>query len=343
MSLNIQQDVSLAACHTMACEATSAFFCRVQTEAELLEAVDWAQQKSMPILPLGQGSNVVFSCHYTGLVIQVCLEGVDINPREGGWQVCAAAGENWHKMVRQTVDRGLWGIENLSLIPGTVGAAPIQNIGAYGVELKDCFASLRALNLDTLKFTSFGLTECEFAYRESAYKNRLKGRYIITQVTLNLTEQHTPQLNYGPLQQAFVDDQEVLTPLRISDEVCRVRREKLPDPFDIPNSGSFFKNPILSVSAARDLQQQYPTLPVYPVDDTHVKLAAAWLIDKAGWRGTLDDGVGCYQHQALVLVNPGRRSGAEVVGFANRIQASVCKKFGVTLEMEPQVYPCITL
>ncbi|WP_444944201.1 UDP-N-acetylmuramate dehydrogenase [Microbulbifer sp. ZKSA006] len=337
----IEANIDLQPHNTLAIPANTAFFARVETLDELREALSFAQQKRLPILPLGGGSNIVLTGDFPGLAIQVGLRGLTIAPSGRGGTIEAAAGEGWHRLVMSSVERGMGGLENLALIPGNVGAAPIQNIGAYGVELCDRFCSLQAMEISTGELHQFSASDCEFAYRDSVFKGRLQDQYIITQVNLRLAEDWQPKVSYPALQQ-FIEQQgwdcNSLTPAQIAGAVTDVRNSKLPLPDQIPNAGSFFKNPVVNADIYQSLKAQHPDLVAY-ASGASWKLAAGWLIDRAGWRGRRHEAVGVHHQQALVLVNPGRGSGDAVTGLARAIASDVQDKFGVTLEPEPRYYP----
>ncbi len=250
----------------------------------------------------------------------------------------AEAGEAWHPFVLWTLEHGLCGLENLSLIPGTVGAAPMQNIGAYGVEIKDVFAGLTALDRQTGELRDFSLEECKFAYRDSLFKHEV-GRWLILRVRFALSRVSHLQLDYGPVQQRLAEQGITeATPSDVSRAICSIRREKLPDPAELGNAGSFFKNPLVSQALAAQLQGLYPDLVAYPQADGQMKLAAGWLIDKAGWKGFRDGDAGVHKMQALVLVNYGAATGHDIANLALRIQQDIAERFKVDLEMEPNQY-----
>lgn len=326
--------------NTLASPVSAEFFVSVKDEAELLAAIKFARDKHLPLLVLGGGSNVVLHHDFPGLAIHIQLMGKDlVREDEQFFYVQAAAGENWHELVEYCLDNHYWGLENLALIPGSVGAAPIQNIGAYGVELKDVFSELRALDVNSGLSVTFTHEACQFAYRDSVFKNALLDRYIITSVTLKLSKQPDLKLHYPALQSAlagYSGDQ--LTPELVSQVVCDIRRSKLPDPKQIPNVGSFFKNPIVTQAKFDALQAQHPGIVAYAAGPGYVKLAAGWLIDKAGWKG-VSDGAAVHAQQALVLTNPDGLCGDAVLALAKRIQCSIADQFGVQLEQEPRNYP----
>jgi len=327
--------------NTLAVPAVADWFVSITNDTELREALAWARERSLPLLVLGGGSNLVLRDDFHGLVIHIRSQGKILaaeNEQYVWLQV--AAGENWHQLVEYTLAEGLFGLENLSLIPGSVGAAPIQNIGAYGVELCDVFAELSAMEIASGLSVTFTAESCHFGYRDSIFKNALNGKYIITQVTLKLSREPRLVLDYPALREelkAIPMDQ--LTPEKVSEAVIAIRRSKLPDPANMPNAGSFFKNPIVDGPEYQRLIAAYPDLVAYPQADGHFKLAAAWLIDRAGWRGRQLAGAAVHEYQALVLTNPQRLPGSAVLALAGHIVQSVEEQFGVTLEMEPRVYP----
>lgn len=336
-----QSDVSLQNYNTLAVPARARYFVSLNDSSQLPEALAFALERDLSILVLGGGSNVVLREDFPGLVLHLNWRGRELvdSDAEFYW-LKVAAGENWHQLVLYCLEKSYWGLENLALIPGSVGAAPIQNIGAYGVELKDVFAELEAWEIQSGKSVTFNTEACEFDYRDSVFKNSLRDRYIITSVTFKLRRAPQLVLSYPALKAALPDRPvEEIGPRELAEAVCRLRTEKLPDPTQIPNAGSFFKNPIIELSQFECLQQDYPELVSYPVDDQRVKLAAAWLIDQAGWEGVTQGPVAVHSQQALVLTNSGRAMGSEVLALAEKIQQSVNEKFGVQLEPEPRIYP----
>jgi UDP-N-acetylmuramate dehydrogenase len=337
--LKIEQQVSLQHCNTLALPSFAENFCRVSTESDLCEALAWSRQHRLPITLLGGGSNVVLARDLSGLVIQMAIPGIELVSEEQDQRVVrVGAGENWHQLVLNTIEQGWFGLENLSLIPGLAGAAPIQNIGAYGVELSQHFLSLEAIHLATGEQRVMDASECQFGYRDSIFKHSGRDQYAITAITFVLSSKMDLCLDYPALQKALdgIDESE-LTAKRVSDAVCAVRRSKLPSPEDIPNVGSFFKNPVISKEQAETLRQQYPQLVGYHQVGGCEKLAAGWLVEQAGWKGFKQHGVGVHQQQSLVLVNSGG-TGAALLSLASDIQASVADKFGISLEIEPRVY-----
>jgi UDP-N-acetylmuramate dehydrogenase len=274
------------------------------------------------------------------LVIHLKLRGVKLiqETDEHVW-INFAAGENWHQAVEYCLDNGYYGLENLSLIPGSVGAAPIQNIGAYGVEVKDFITEVSTIEIASGIEVSFLNESCQFSYRESIFKQAFKDQYIITSVTFKLSKIAQPHLTYPALQDYFAgEDLTAITPEQVSQAVIHIRQSKLPDPQHIPNVGSFFKNPIISLELYQKLVSEYSQLPSYPVSDTQRKLPAAWLIDQAGWKGKELNGVVVHHQQALVLTNPKKLTGDVVLLLARAIQDSVKDRFAIDLEIEPRVY-----
>lgn len=323
--------------NTMAVPSIAEYFVRV-SEFEDLDAVRaWlkgSSQHSWSVL--GGGSNVILPAVVSGLVIQNAILGFDvIDEADDCVLVKIGAGEDWHEIVSKCVDYGFWGIENLALIPGTVGAAPIQNIGAYGVELKDCLVELEAYEMASGLMVKFDNVGCRFGYRDSIFKQSRAKQYVITSITLKLSLIPRPNLSYPPLAEQVQSE----SLQAIFDTVCSVRSEKLPDPNHIPNSGSFFKNPIVNTSKLGMLRDRFKvdSVPNFAVGDEGVKVPAAWLIDQAGWKGFSDEGVGVHDRQALVIVNPGRTSAECVLRLAHQIQADILRKTGIELEIEPQV------
>ena len=291
-----------------------------------------------PYMVLGGGSNVLFNTDKTALeILLIETRGIEVLIKNKKTDLIEiAAGENWHNFVLWSIDQGYGGIENLSLIPGTVGAAPIQNIGAYGVELKDVLHSVNVYDIKRQHSFTLHKSECNFAYRESIFKTTHKGKFIITSICLELTkEDHKVKVNYGAISKEL-NDQKITnpTPKQISDTVIKIRSSKLPDPKVLGNGGSFFKNPIVSKAKLNELLEEYEMVPNYPATDDSVKLPAAWLIEKAGWKGKRVGNVGCHKDQALVIVNYGGATGSEIWNHAMNVQDSVLKKYGIKLTPE---------
>ncbi|WP_422465649.1 UDP-N-acetylmuramate dehydrogenase [Endozoicomonas sp. ALC013] len=338
--VKIFDNYSLVERNTLGLPSTARYYAEANTVAELQSALAFARQKQLPVIPLGGGSNVVLGDFLDALVVHVNLKGKTVLSRDQDCvRVRAEAGENWHEFVLWSLDNQAYGLENLSLIPGNVGAAPIQNIGAYGVELTDSFVSLEAMNLESGQVEYFDRQSCRFGYRDSVFKREKRDQYIIVAVTLDLDATLKPNLGYGQLGDLLarrLGDQ-APSALDISRAVCDIRREKLPDPSEVGNAGSFFKNPEVSKSEMDRLKQEYPNIVAYPLGQNW-KLAAGWLIDQAGLKGEREGCVGTYQKQALVLVNHGGATGRDVLSFSRQVQQKVNEKFGVQLEREPRLY-----
>ncbi|WP_334186981.1 UDP-N-acetylmuramate dehydrogenase [Noviherbaspirillum sp.] len=337
--LPLQCDFSLHEHNTFGIRAKANAYIQV-TSADILSEIRLDNSLStLPRLVLGGGSNILLSGDFPGLVLHMCLKGIEIVGRDAqSTYVRAAAGESWHGLVCRTLELGLGGLENLSLIPGSVGAAPIQNIGAYGVELKDCFHALSAFDFDTGNIFTLNRDECDFGYRDSVFKHRLAGQAAILDVTFALPRQWQPNLNYAELEQELaVRGKPDPTARDISDAVVAIRTRKLPDPAVIGNAGSFFKNPVVPAAQRERLLAKHPKLVSYGQPDGSFKLAAGWLIDQCGWKGRRVGNAGVYEKQALVLVNHGGASGRELQDLAKAIQADVLARFGVELEPEPVI------
>lgn len=336
-----QSNVNLQSINTLSVPAIAEFFYQAYSKDDLVQALLWARKNNHEVKVLGGGSNVLLADRVEGLVIQPLLNGVKINASERTEPkvlVTASAGENWHSFVEDCTKKSLYGLENLALIPGNVGSAPIQNIGAYGVELQDIFVGLRALNIESLQVEVFDLERCQFGYRDSVFKHEAEGKYIILEVTFELTREAAVNVQYPALQEwLLAAGVKSATPLDVFNAIVDVRSSKLPDPDKMPNVGSFFKNPIIHKAQFERLQSAFPQVVHYPLASGDVKLAAAWLIDQAGWKGKELFGVGVHEKQALVLVNPQGKSCRDVLALAVAIENSVQEKFGVALEIEPRV------
>lgn len=338
MSLIIEKDFSLKPFNTFAVEARARYFAQAHDDQEVREALAAAQRLGLPLRVLGGGSNLLFTSDVEALVVRLVSRGIRVLSDEGDHVVLEAeAGEPWHPFVLHSLELGLAGLENLSLIPGTVGAAPIQNVGAYGVEISDVFAGLTALDHTTGELCEFDAAACAFGYRDSLFKQKA-GRFIILRVRFALRRAPRLQLEYGPLRQRLLQaGVEHPTPRDVSDAVCAIRREKLPDPQVLGNAGSFFKNPLVPQSLADELRRCHPNLVAFPQANGQVKLAAGWLIEQAGWKGFREGDAGVHGLQALVLVNHGQASGKQIQALARRIQTDINLRFGVVLEIEPNV------
>lgn len=333
--IKIQQNVQLSTFNTFGLEAISSRFATFSSQAQLIESISLIQKEKL--LVLGGGSNILLTQNFDGLVIKNEIKGIEV-VREDKEHVFVkvGAGENWHEFVQHAIDNNWAGIENLSLIPGTVGAAPMQNIGAYGVEIKQVFDHLEAIEIATGDIHTFDNASCEFGYRESIFKKQVKGKYIITHVTFRLNKTPDFNVSYGAIQQTL--EEMGITELSIravSDAVIKIRQSKLPDPAEIGNSGSFFKNPEIDAIDHEGLKAEYPNIPGYKLPNGKVKIPAAWLIEQDGWKGKTFGKIGVHKNQPLVLVNYGGGQGAAIRDLAYQIRESIAKKFGI--ELTPEV------
>jgi UDP-N-acetylmuramate dehydrogenase len=335
--LPIQYDYSLHSHNTFGIDAYAHAYLAVISVDALRAVRENARLADLPRLVLGGGSNVLFTRDFAGLVLHMCTKGIEIVGDDcDATYIRAAAGENWHQFVQWTLEHGLGGLENLSLIPGSVGAAPIQNIGAYGVEIKDCFHALTAFDFATGEIFALDKEACEFGYRDSVFKHRLRDRAVILDVTFALPKRWNPSIRYADVSQELsARGLDMPTAQDISAAVIAIRTRKLPDPAKIGNAGSFFKNPVVPQSLREKLLERYPQMISYAQPDGSFKLAAGWLIDQCGWKGKTVGAAGVYQNQALVLVNHGGAQGRDIVQLARDIQKDVEAQFGVLLEPEP--------
>jgi UDP-N-acetylmuramate dehydrogenase len=339
--VKIYKDYPLENLNTLGVNAKASLFADISNEEQLIEIICDDSYKNMNKMVLGGGSNVLFVNDFRGLILKMDIKGISVLKKENDnvW-VKAGAGELWHDLVMYCVQNNFAGVENLSLIPGTVGAAPMQNIGAYGVEIKDVFDSLEAIDLTTGEKKVFKKEDCKFGYRDSVFKHKLKGRYIITSVILRLNKKPVFHLSYGTLQSTLEEmgyKNNNLTIKAVSDAVIKIRKSKLPDPEEIGNAGSFFKNPEISITRFKKLKLKYDGIPGYPVDTNKIKVPAGWLIQQCGWKGKIVGNTGTYKNQALVLVNHGNASGREIFNLSSEILKSVKDKFSITLEREVNI------
>lgn len=332
-----QDNIDLAPLTTFGVPARGRYYVEAHTADEAIAAVQQAESREVPVLVLGGGSNMLFTRDFPGLVLRMGQRGIRYQTQGERVLVTAAAGEPWHGLVLDTLQHGAYGLENLSLIPGTVGAAPMQNIGAYGVEIKDVFHSLQAWDREHHCRVTLTLESCDFAYRDSLFK-RNPGRYLILEVTFDLSTLARPRLAYGDIAREL-EAQGVRqpTPQQVSESVIAIRSRKLPDPALLGNAGSFFKNPIVDAAVAARLLTLHAAAPHWALPDGRVKLAAGWLIEQCGWKGRALGRAAVYDKQALVLVNRGGASGAEVRDLALAVRADVEQRFGVQLEAEPLI------
>jgi UDP-N-acetylmuramate dehydrogenase len=325
----IKREFNLKELNTFHMNVLTHYFTEVNSIQELLELQETELFREARKLILGGGSNVLFTGNYEGLVIKNNLKGIEVSAEDEEYvYVKSGAGENWHNFVLWNIEKGFSGLENLSLIPGNVGASPMQNIGAYGVEIKDVFEELEAVDMETGDVVIFKASECEFGYRESVFKRKYRERFFISNVTFRMSKNPRFNTSYGAIEQelekAGVKD---ITIRAISDAVIRIRSSKLPSPQQLGNAGSFFKNPEVPVSHYQLLKKQFPQLVAYPVDETRFKLAAGWLIENSGWKGRRIGDAGVHHLQALVLVNHGSATGKEIFDLSQRVMNDVKEKF----------------
>lgn len=337
--MQIFKNFSLRLYNSFGIEASAKYFSSFNCIADLQECIEKNNQEfNVPFLILGGGSNLLFTKNFDGWVIKNDLKGIDcISENEHYYYVKAMAGEQWHSLVMHCVKMGYAGLENLSLIPGNVGASPMQNIGAYGVEIKDVFFELEAFHIAEQKIIRFTNSDCEFGYRESIFKGKLKNQFIILSVTFQLLKKPIFHTSYGAIEKELAT-MKISTPTiqSISEAVIRIRSTKLPNPALIGNAGSFFKNPVISSIQYDQLKKEFTEIPGY-ANSASIKVPAGWLIEQCGWKGFRNGDAGCYQHQALVLVNYGNATGAEIHLLSTQIIESVQQKFGITLEREVNI------
>jgi UDP-N-acetylmuramate dehydrogenase len=337
--MQIETGVSLKPHNTFGLPAVARTLVRVASDADVRQVVDHPELGRAPKFVLGGGSNIILTRDMPQLVLKIEVRGMRlVAEHTDAWIVEAGAGENWHDFVAWTIAQGWPGLENLALIPGTVGAAPVQNIGAYGVELKDRFESLDAVDLVTGRSVTLRESICAFGYRDSVFKHSLANRSVITRVRFRLPRPWQPVVGYLDLERKIAETG-IAAPgaQQIFDWICAIRRAKLPDPALVGNAGSFFKNPVVTPEQCRDIIGRDPEIVHYPMPDGSVKLAAGWMIDACGWKGKSVGQAGVYEKQALVLVNRGGAIGSEVMTLARAIQESVYGRFGIRLEPEPVV------
>lgn len=335
--IEISELVSLKPYNTFQIDVTADFLIKLHNINDVKDFIKQEYLKKGRYYILGGGSNVLFPSNYKGLIVHPALQGIEkIYETNKCVLIKVSAGENWDKFVEYAVNNNWYGIENLSHIPGMVGAAPIQNIGAYGTEVKETIESVHGFMLDSGEPFELKNYECEFAYRSSIFKTRLAGKIIITHVVFRLNKQPVYNLQYKELQNKLKNYDEINLK-NIRNAVIEIRKNKLPDPEIIGNAGSFFKNPTINISQALRLKSNYPNIVMYETEKDKYKLSAAWLIDQCGWKGFKNGDVGVYDKQPLVLVNYGKASGMEILDLASKIQDSVRAKFGIELEMEVNI------
>jgi UDP-N-acetylmuramate dehydrogenase len=337
--MELKENISLKAYNTFGIDVKAERFIEISGIDELKSLITNSLLQQTKFIVLGGGSNVLFTKDFEGLVVKNNIGGINVDKADHGMLiVTAGAGVVWSELVDFCIENNYGGIENLSLIPGSVGAAPIQNIGAYGVEVKDVFHALTALEVATGEARVFTKEECRFAYRDSIFKRELKKKYIIVSVSLALHENPVPDTSYGAikgeLRKMGVDTPGIKS---VSEAVISIRRRKLPDHEETGNAGSFFKNPLLRIEHFKEIQERYPDMPFYEVDAGHIKVPAGWMIEQCGWKGKRFGNAGVHDNQALVLVNHGKAGGQEILNLAKDITTSVSETFGVELEMEVNV------
>lgn len=334
----MKTNISLLPYHTFGAKVTADYFTTFSTVDELTSIVNQKKER-LPFLILGGGSNVLFTKNYHGLIIKNEIKGFEvIHENEKEVTLKIGAGENWHETVLKTTEKGWQGIENLALIPGTMGASPIQNIGAYGVEVKDVIESVTFYHLEEKCIKTYQNAECHFGYRNSIFKKELKGKIVVTSVTIKLNKKFDFNTSYGVIEEE-IKRQNItrLTPAMLAQIIIKIRESKLPNPSEIGNCGSFFKNPVLLKEDAQKVIDNYPNAPHYIVNDNKIKIPAGWLIQTAGWKGKSLGNVGTYPKQALVLVNNGGATGEEAWNLALQIQKDVKDQFGITIEPEVNI------
>ena len=337
--MNIIENYPLLKLNTFGVDVKAKYFTSINTINELIELTKTNVFKNLALLILGGGSNILFTKDFDGLVILNNIKGKEIiDQNQQSIFLKIGAGENWHELVMYCVENGWGGIENLSLIPGNTGTAPMQNIGAYGVEIKETFIELEALEISSGKIVKFNNSDCEFGYRESVFKNKMKNQYIILNITLELKKNPVLNINYGDVK-AILESQNIKNPAikEVSNAIISIRQSKLPDPKKIGNSGSFFKNPIVSLIQLELVKKKYPNVVNYEINENEFKIAAGWLIERAGWKGKKFNNYGIHEKQALVLVNYGLANGMEIFELSEKIILDIKDKFGITLEREVNI------
>lgn len=332
--MKIKENISLKPYNTFGINAFAKYFAAFNDADQLEELIGFSNKT----LVLGGGSNLLFTKDFDGIVLKNEITGIEIIEEDDDHvYVKAGAGENWQKFVLFCIERDLAGVENLSLIPGNTGASPMQNIGAYGVEIKDVFHSLEAYHIHDKKTIEFSNIDCGFGYRESVFKNKYKGEFIILNVTYRLNKVPIYNTSYGAIEEELNKMNADVSIRNISQAVINIRTSKLPDPKEIGNAGSFFKNPTVGASKYEELKSSFPSVPGYLQTNGDVKLAAGWLIEQCGWKGYRKGDAGCHSRQALVLVNYGNAGGNEIYALSEEILSSVLNKFGVLLEREVNI------
>ena len=329
------ENISLRKFNTFGIDANARKLCKISSKDDIHKLRKNNEFTNNKYLILGGGSNIMLTKNFDGLIVKNEIIGkIKTHEDEKNTIIKVGAGENWHEFVLWTIKEGLSGIENLALIPGNIGAAPMQNIGAYGVEVKDCISNVWAINIETGEELIFSNKECNFTYRDSIFKNDLKNKTIITHVSFILNKTPNHNISYGDIKNEIKGE---VTTEKICNAVIRIRKRKLPDPNEIGNSGSFFKNPIITLDHFSKLKKSFPNIVGYKVSEKEMKVAAGWMIDKCGWKGYRKGDAGVHKNQALVLVNYGNASGKEILEISKDIQKSVLEKFSINLETEVNI------
>lgn len=338
--LKIEKNKNLKKLNTFGIDIYADYYINIEKTEDIIKSISFINNNCSTFLILGGGSNILFTKNFEGVVFHINTKGINIiNEEEDNIFVKAEAGEAWENLINFCIKENLWGLENLSMIPGKVGSSPIQNIGAYGTEVKDVISEVEAYEISTGEKKAFKNKECNFGYRQSIFKNIARNKFIISSVTYLLSKKSKPNLSYkGLIEEIKASNISSPTVKDISDAVCRIRTNKLPDPDIIGNAGSFFKNPVISIDKLKELQDIFPDLVFFVQSDNNAKLAAAWLIEQCGWKGKTLGNVGVHAMQPLVIINNGNANGSDVLALANKIIEDIKKKFRITLEPEVNIF-----
>lgn len=336
----IEKARELNSLNTFRVSATASYYAKITTKSELIEALTFADENNLPVKIIGDGSNTLFVDDYHGLIIHIANKGIVWRAERNSkkHQVVVSAGEKWHSLVVSCLDKELYGLENLALIPGTVGAAPVQNIGAYGVEVKDYILELEVFDCEQQQWSTLSKADCKFGYRDSLFRRSVSSPYVIFTVTFELGNSWTPNLSHKDLLNEFSGKE--ATARDVFREICNIRRRKLPNPNSLANAGSFFKNPLVSLEKIKELKVKFPKIFSFPSERSGFhKVSAAWLLDELGWRGKVQRGAGVYEKHALVLVNTGNATGKDIRLLAQDMSDSVLEVYGINLELEVGIVP----
>ena len=336
--MEFQKNISLKEFNTFGMDVNCSFFYNITSENEIMNILDSEEYQNNKHLILSGGSNLLFTTDFDGLILKNNIKGIEVVFEDNNHTYLkVGAGENWHDFVLWTIKQGLSGLENMSLIPGNVGTAPIQNIGAYGVEVKDVITKVRGINLEEKKLFTLSNVDCDFRYRDSIFKNKLKDKIIITEVIFKLSREAQQNTKYGAILEELQNLELEISTANISKAVISIRERKLPNPKELGNSGSFFKNPIINNTQFSELQKKFSEIVGYKNSETETKIAAGWLIEQCGWKGYRKGDAGVHKNQALVLVNYGNAKGEEIIALAKEIQQSVKDKFGIKIHPEVNI------